>query len=106
MQRIFRTIALVVVSLGLTFGLVGVANAQIAMIDGPDQEVMRHNYITSHVHIKGTRWTYVTLRDGSEWAASPCRQEDSRNCWWNARVRGNGLGTSFLNLNGHYHYTR
>lgn len=81
-------------------------SGSLAFIDGPSHEVMKHDRVTHHAHIAGTDWTYVLLRDGSEWLATPCPEEDSRNCWWNAAKRGNGEGTSFLNLHGHYHYVR
>lgn len=29
-----------------------------------------------------------------------CEQEDSRNCYWDAKRMGNGLGTSFINIEG------
>lgn len=29
---------------------------------------------------------------------TPCEQEDSTNCYWDARVQGNGRGTSSLRL--------
>lgn len=29
-----------------------------------------------------------------------CEQEDSRNCYWDAKRMGNGLGTSFVNIEG------
>lgn len=32
---------------------------------------------------------------------TPCQVEDSVNCHWNAKERGNGQGTSFLNVLGY-----
>lgn len=29
-----------------------------------------------------------------------CEQEDSKNCYWDATIRGNGLGNSFYDVNG------
>lgn len=29
------------------------------------------------------------------WMTSPCQYEDSRNCFWDATVQGNGNGHSF-----------
>lgn len=50
---------------------------------------------------KGTpRRLYVEFRDGSAWVFTPCKQEDSRNCFWWAEGRGNGEGKSFVNLRG------
>lgn len=31
----------------------------------------------------------------------PCVYEDSSNCFWDARKRGNGKGQSFVNIDGH-----
>jgi hypothetical protein len=37
--------------------------------------------------------------------AKPCKFEDSRNCYWDAGVRGNGKGRSFwTGRNGKVHY--
>lgn len=48
---------------------------------------------------KGTpRRLYVEFRDGSAWVFTPCKQEDSRNCFWWAESRGNGKGKSFVAL--------
>lgn len=30
----------------------------------------------------------------------PCETEDSNNCYWDALEMGNGVGRSFLNMNG------
>lgn len=34
----------------------------------------------------------------------PCEQEDSENCYWDASTRGNGLGSSFVNIDGAVYY--
>lgn len=31
---------------------------------------------------------------------TPCATEDSSNCYWDAAERGNGTGTSFLDIGG------
>lgn len=33
-----------------------------------------------------------------------CETEDSTNCYWDATVQGNGLGQSFVDINGTAHY--
>lgn len=33
-------------------------------------------------------------------ALPPCPTEDSANCGWNATTQGNGVGTSFVNVDG------
>lgn len=42
----------------------------------------------------------VRFNTGSKWRVVPCKHEDSNNCYWNARKRGNGIGTSFVTLKG------
>ncbi len=42
--------------------------------------------------------------DQSVLVLPPCVMEDDQNCYWDASVRGNGVGTSFINLNGTYYY--
>ena len=34
----------------------------------------------------------------------PCPEEDSDNCYWDAAQRGNGVGTSFITLDGVTYY--
>lgn len=34
----------------------------------------------------------------------PCEYEDSPNCSWDAGSAGNGVGNSFVNLDGTYYY--
>ena len=33
-----------------------------------------------------------------------CDTEDSTNCYWDANVRGNGAGNSFIDVNGTAYY--
>ena len=33
-----------------------------------------------------------------------CEFEDSTNCFWNAQVQGNGIGESFVDVNGVAYY--
>lgn len=54
---------------------------------------------------KGTpRRLYVEFADGSAYVFTPCRYEDSRNCFWWASTSGNGTGHSFLDLGGRVVY--
>ena len=32
---------------------------------------------------------------------TPCTYEDSSDCYWDASVQGNGVGTSFVDVAGH-----
>ena len=34
----------------------------------------------------------------------PCQTEDSENCIWDAALRGNGLGDSFVQYGGQWYY--
>lgn len=34
----------------------------------------------------------------------PCPVEDAENCYWDAARMGNGLGRSFVNIDGTYYY--
>lgn len=34
---------------------------------------------------------------------TPCVTEDSENCYWDATTMGNGVGTSFVNVNGNWY---
>lgn len=34
----------------------------------------------------------------------PCPEEDSRNCYWDATLMGNGVGRSFVNIGGVTYY--
>lgn len=42
----------------------------------------------------------VTLSTGKVRQLNPCRVEDGRRCYWQADVRGNGIGRSFVVLGG------
>jgi hypothetical protein len=34
----------------------------------------------------------------------PCAEEDSTNCYWDAASRGNGVGRSFVDIDGEVYY--
>lgn len=38
--------------------------------------------------------------------STPCAMEDSANCYWDAASRGNGEGTSFVDIEGTAYYFR
>lgn len=50
------------------------------------------------------RRLYVEFVDGSAYVFTPCRYEDSRNCFWWASTSGSGTGHSFLDLGGRVVY--
>lgn len=35
---------------------------------------------------------------------TPCATEDSQNCTWDSAENGNGVGTSFITVDGTYYY--
>ena len=35
---------------------------------------------------------------------TPCPTEDSTGCYWDASIRGNKVGQSFVNINGNVYY--
>jgi hypothetical protein len=100
------TIRIALALMGTLLGvamLVTPAHARAVQLGEPKVERVHHDPVLYVEHVQ-RRWYYVELADGSSWMFTPCRQEDSRNCWWNAQTRGNGEGTSFVNIHGHYHY--
>ncbi len=44
----------------------------------------------------GSVWEYATV--------TPCATEDAENCYWDAATMGNGIGDSFVNIEGAVHY--
>ncbi|USH44460.1 membrane protein [Microbacterium phage Cassita] len=46
----------------------------------------------------------VTATGGLTAALPACSTEDSTNCYWDATTHGNGLGQSFLDINGTAYY--
>lgn len=51
-------------------------------------------------------WTmlYGMSEPAGKVTLSPCSQEDSDNCYWDAAHRGNHQGTSFITLDGVTYY--
>lgn len=47
---------------------------------------------------------YVAPTPFPDLTLTPCAQEDSVNCYWDAAQMGNGEGTSFVNIDGTYYY--
>jgi hypothetical protein len=104
MRNIIRTI-IAAVSVVLAVLVASPASARVVQIEEPDRERITHNAMTYMERVT-PRWTYIELADGSTWRATDCRQEDSRNCVWDAQRLGNERGHSFLNIAGHLHYLR
>jgi hypothetical protein len=105
-QHLALLLVAVMAGAALALGVATVANAEprgkVVQVDPPTHEVMRHNVVTWRVRYGwAPHWHRVWLRDGSSWDVTRCPTEESRNCFWNARVQGNGLGRSFVNIHGH-----
>ncbi len=103
-MRTFKYIAALFVAVSLSLGLAPSASAKAVELQAPvaDYPSEARNPVIYVKHVQG-RWHYAELADGSQWAVTRCRYEDSRNCYWNARVRGNGEGRSFVDLRGVMH---
>lgn len=78
------------------------ANAKAVQVEQAEVERPHRNPVLYVEHVQ-RRWFYVELADGSTWMVTRCRHEDSNNCWWNARTRGNGEGRSFVVIHRRYH---
>lgn len=47
-----------------------------------------------------TRMVTISPHGAAVTGFKPCREEDSRRCYWNALKRGNGYGHGFISLPG------
>lgn len=56
-------------------------------------------------YVSSTR-VHVRFNTGSKWSVPTCKHEDSSNCYWDAKRRGNGHGRSFVALKGKVYYAR
>lgn len=68
-----------------------------------DEAAMNDTYITGYEdgRIEGEDWQH-SLFDRA--LTTPCAEEDSDNCYWNASLQGNGEGSSFVVVNGTTYY--
>lgn len=53
---------------------------------------------------RGTGAEFNVLLANVGLALPPCENEDSDNCYWNAEMRGNGEGVSFVTIDGNTYY--
>lgn len=98
---------ILVVAVLLMIGVAVVdASAKAVRIEKRDTAVTKTlAYVEPFKVRKGTpKRLYVEFSDGSSWVFTPCKYEDSRNCFWWAPARGNKRGHSFLDLRGTVHY--
>lgn len=98
------TIALVVTALYFMAGTAAHAAAyRLEPADRPGGKVLA--YVEPYRFKAGTpRRLFVEFRDGSAWVFTPCRAEDSNNCFWWASKRGNHKGQSFITLRNRTYY--
>lgn len=109
MFRIIRAASALAASVVLSVGIAGAASATAVQLDQPIGPVTGHAKRVVDVdraHRGGRVVWVVTFRDGSRYRFTACRQEDGRDCYWDARHQGNGAGSSFVDLAGRVHYTR
>ena len=106
MKRFVSPLAALLMGLGLVLVSVGPAEAKATRVEKADRsggKVLAYVEPYRVKRYKGKRQPtrlYVEFRDGSAWHFTPCKEEDSRNCFWWAPKRGNGKGKSFVDLRG------
>jgi hypothetical protein len=66
--------------------------------------LVKHVRVINVQHHKPDDRAAVVFNTGSVWLLEPCGYEDSNNCYWTARSRGNGKGRSFVTLKGKTYY--
>lgn len=90
---------------GIVIGA-GSANASVTLVETADVTPGHPIYtanvrITHATRIDEGRLQFAT-NDGAVYIATPCEVEDSANCWWDAKRRGNHVGTPVVNMGGVY----
>lgn len=93
-----------IAALAMVGGVAAPASAKAFHVERADHHV-KHVKITYWQQIRPRRY-YVELNNGATYVATPCKYEDSRNCFWDAGNFGNRIGYSFLDLRGHAIYER
>ncbi len=85
-----EAVGIVAVAVGLVVGVACVVVGTTGILD-------RQGTVTERVPTDDGD-TYVlpdTVR-----ILTPCAEEDSHNCYWDAATMGNGTGTSFVDIDG------
>lgn len=59
----------------------------------------------SYVHKSKHDPKWIEFNTGSLWSVRACKHEDSNNCYWSAKRRGDGKGRSFVTLHGKTYFT-
>lgn len=109
MNKIITSVLSLIAALALVVGGVGAldtADAKAVRIEQADRKGGKTiSYVEPFKIRKGEpRRLYVEFKDGSAWIFTPCKQEDSRNCFWWASTRGVPGGHSFIDLRGRLIY--
>lgn len=116
MSNVKKSIAVLITSLALV-GLSTPAEARVVQISKPKVSKVekwgkaRANtlkraepyHFTHTKKGKNPRRLAVVLWSGAEYVVTPCKSEDSKNCFWWASTRGNGAGEAFVNIKGKTH---
>lgn len=98
MFKLTAVTALAASILSLTAG-----TAAAVQLESADRDVTRVR--VTYVEPIGARKLYVELNNGATYRLNPCRYEDGRNCYWDARTAGNGRGHSFVAVSGRLVYS-
>lgn len=80
------------------------AESSAVRLEAPTRSVS-HVRVTRVVQTPTDR-IRVRFNTGSLWSVGPCRHEDSNNCYWDARSRGDRRGSSFVTLKGKTYFSR
>jgi hypothetical protein len=103
MRIVIASIVLALASLALT-SPAQAGSGSAVRLEAPTRKVA-HVRVT-YVQPTRTDRLWIEFNTGSLWSVRPCRFEDSNNCYWDARSRGNGKGRSFVTLKGKTYFSR
>lgn len=102
-----KLIATAVAATFAALALVGPASADVIQTEPADRLPVTSTYVT-YAEMYQRVWPslgtaprntlIVDFNTGSQYEFTACKYEDSNNCFWNAKKRGNGEGRSFVTL--------
>lgn len=107
MKKLIASAILSALTLGGTALLAEEAHAAPAgavRLEPPVRHV-KHVKVT-YVHKSKSAPVWVEFNTGSLWSLPTCKHEDSRNCFYDAKRRGNGKGRSFANIKGKTYHVK
>lgn len=96
-NRVVRSIAQVA-----AYTVVGAALTVACMTGSP--RVQTSGYDAPYVHYVGVELPSDVSADIAKVGLISCPTEDSDNCYWDAKTRGNGVGESFIAWDGQVYY--